>query len=74
MVGLMRAGRGGVAYALSKLPRALSVEDRRASDMTRRWFKFTVFSPEEEFGFETEGEAFEYAAILNADCDGGNPQ
>jgi hypothetical protein len=38
--------------------------------MTRRGFKFSVFGTDEEFGFGTEEEAFEYAAILNADCDG----
>ena len=38
--------------------------------MTRRWFKFSVFGSEEEFGIGTEEQAFEYAGILNADCDG----
>jgi hypothetical protein len=50
--------------------RRLLVEDRRASDMTRRWFKFISDGPEEEFGFGTEEEAFDYAAILNSECDG----
>ena len=38
--------------------------------MIHRWFKFTVFDAEEEFGLGTEEEAFEYAAIMNEDCDG----
>ena len=38
--------------------------------MTRHWFKFSGVGPDEEFGFGTKEEAFEYAAILNADCGG----
>ena len=48
----------------------MSDADAGAGTATRRWFKFSVFGPDEEFGFGTEEEAFEYAAILNADCDG----
>jgi hypothetical protein len=35
--------------------------------MTRRWFKFDMLD-DEEFGFGTEDEACEYAAILNDRC------
>jgi hypothetical protein len=38
--------------------------------MPSRWFKFVGPGADDERGFGTEEEAFEYAALMNQDCDG----